>query len=405
MGPGGRRAALLLVAIVSVNASYTVLIPFVPDLQERMAAGPSVVALAFALFAAGKAAAQPVGGIWVDRWRPGGVAFVSLLVAAAGIALTAVARDPLSLLTGRICWGLGEGLVTPALYAGMAALCRQYGLSTSRMMGYFGSAAVSGFLLGPLVAGLATPLGLEALFLTGAVATVVTAFGVLVAIPAPTPPAPAPDTAPGTAAPGRWWTWVLVLGALDMVTNLSYSALEPVLPLHLDAGRDASARGAIAVVFVIGLATFGLCTWLLGRHAERLRLVTLVKVGLALSAVGLAGLATSTATLPVAAWFVLIMTGQAVLYLTARRGVVELRSAMTRQGKAFGLFGLASDVGNIIGPVVGVALYAWTGSGSFVLLGALSGLLLAGLTVAARRSRPVAGPVRLPEPAERGGAG
>lgn len=409
-GAGRRRAALLLVAVVSVNASYTVLIPFVPDLQERAGAGPTVVALTFALFAATKALAQPVGGFFVDRWRPGGVACVALIVAAAGIALTAVARDPTALLAGRVCWGLGEGLVTPALYAGMAELCRRHGMPTSRMTGYFGSAAVSGFLLGPLVAGVAAPVGLEALFLAGAAATVLTAFGVLAALPAATPapaddpaqdPAqdPARDTGTGTSAAsatgaGSWWVWVLALGALDMVTNLSYSALEPVLPIHL-SGSGASARGTISVVFVVGLATFGVCSWLLGRLAERLRLVTLVKIGLAFSAVGLAGLATSASVVPVAAWFVLVMVGQATLYVTARRGVAELRSAATRRGAAFGLFGLASDVGNVIGPLVGVALYAWSGRVTFVLLGALSGLLLAGLVAAARRPRPPRPPAPL----------
>ncbi|ROP35776.1 homoserine O-acetyltransferase MetX [Saccharothrix texasensis] len=397
MSPGRSRAALLFGALLSVNASYTLLIPFVPDLEERAGANPTVVALTFAVFAGAKAAAQPFGGMWVDRWRPGDVGCVALLIAAAGIVVTAIARDPATLLAGRALWGVGEGLVTPALYAGMAALCRRYDLPTSRMMGNFGTFAVAGFLLGPLAAGIAAPFGLDALFLFGAAVTAVTAFGLRWAVPrdvpAPVDEEQADDTAAGTAATGgRWWTWVLALGALDLFTNLTYSALEPVLPLYLSADGAESARGAISLVFAIGLAAFGVVSWLLGRYASRLGLVAMAVVGLAFAAVGTAGLYASAEVWPVAACFVVLMVGQAALYLTARRGVVELRSAMTRQGKAFGLFGLVSDIGNILGPLLGVALYELTGRVSFLVIGALSGLLLAALVVGARRSRAVPGP-------------
>ncbi|GLZ33859.1 MFS transporter [Lentzea sp. NBRC 105346] len=371
---GQGRAALLLIAVISVNASYTVLIPFVPSLEERVGAGPLVIALMFALFAATKALFQPVGGWWVDRWRPNAVACVSLLLAAVGILITAFASDSVTLLVGRSVWGVGEGLVSPALYAGMSALCKVYGISTSRMMGNFGSAAIAGFLLGPLIAGVATPLGLESLFLIGAVVTGATAFGLLRAIP----PSTVETVSESSASPGptgkRFWLWVLMLGALDMFTSIIYSALEPVLPLYLSGEHDSSARGVISIVFAVGLATSGLSMFVLGRYAEQVRLTTMIRVGLGLLAVGLAGTAISAGVVAVASWFVVFMVGYAALFLSARRGVVELKSAA---GKAFGVFGLISDVGSVVGPIVGVVLYELTGRLSFVLLGAVSGLLLA----------------------------
>jgi MFS family permease len=386
MGAGQRRALLLLVAVLSVNASYTVLIPFVPDLEERIGAGPVTIALMFALFAAAKALFQPVGGWWVDRWRPRAVACVALNVAAVGIVMTAFAEDSVTLLVGRFVWGIGEGLVTPALYAGMSALCGRYAISSSRMMGNFGSAAVAGFLLGPLVAGVASPFGLQTLFVAGAIVTSLTAFGLLYAIP---------DTAvverersprqPGAA--GRWWVWVVVLGLLDLFTHLVYTSLEPLLPLYLSGATEDSARGAISVVFVVGLATSAVCMWALGRFTERIGLVPLIATGLAFLGTGLAGMAVSAAVVPVAAAFMVVMVGYAVLFLTARRGIVELKSAAANQGTAFGLFGLVSDVGNVLGPVVGVVLYELTGRVSFVVLGAVSGLLIMVLATQASRWR------------------
>jgi predicted MFS family arabinose efflux permease len=51
------------------------------------------------------------------------------------------------------------------------------------------------------------------------------------------------------------------------------------------------------------------------------------------------------------------------------------------------LFGLVSDVGNVLGPVAGVVLYELTGRTSFILLGALSGLLAVVLATQASRWR------------------
>jgi MFS family permease len=384
MGAGQRRALLLLVAVISVNASYTVLIPFVPDLEERVGAGPVTIALVFALFAAAKALFQPVGGWWVDRWRPRAGACVALNIAAVGIVLTAFATDAVTLLVGRFVWGIGEGLVTPALYAGMSALCKRYDIAAGRMMGNFGSAAVAGFLLGPLVAGVAAPFGLEALFVAGAVLTSLTAFGLLYAIPDA-----AVEPAASTASGGRnrWWAWVLVLGVLDLFTHLVYTALEPLLPLYLSGAAEGSARGAISVVFVVGLATSAVSMWALGRYTERFGLVPMIGTGLAVLGVGLAAMAVSASVVPVAAAFVVVMVGYAILFLTARRGIVELKSAADSQGTAFGLFGLVSDVGNVLGPVAGVVLYELTGRTSFILLGALSGLLVVVLASQAPRWR------------------
>ncbi|MEV7128451.1 MFS transporter [Streptomyces sp. NPDC093260] len=392
MKPGRRRIALLLAAVISVNASYTVMIPFVPDLEDRAGAGPVVVALTFALFAGAKALAQPVGGWWVDRWRADRVAMLSMLTAAAGIALTALARDSATLLTARVVWGIGEGLVSPALYAGMTALCRQHEIPTSRMMGNFGSAAVAGFLLGPLIAGAAVPVGLTGLFLAGAVITAATAVGLVLAIPgqqAPQPeeetePAPGADAPAAGPAPTRWWVWALLLGGLDMFTFLVYSALEPLLPEYLSSGADSSARTVISVVFVAGLAVSGLAMWLLGRFTLPLR--TLAATGLGFTAVGLCAMAATAHFVAVGLSFMVYMFGYSTLFLTARRGIVELKAATSDDGKAFGLFGLVSDLGNVLGPLLGVALYAVNHRLPFLLLGAVSGLVLLALAAVARRT-------------------
>jgi len=88
------------------------------------------------------------------------------------------------------------------------------------------------------------------------------------------------------------------------------------------------------------------------------------------------------------------MVGYALLFLAARRAILELPAAKTHQGKAFGLFGAVSDVGNVAGPVLGTVLYELTGRLAFVLLGALPGVLLGALlaTTGRRAAKPVLAP-------------
>ena len=414
------RVAALLGTVVCVNAAYTVLIPFVPELPARLGASQFAVGLAFTLFAGGKLLAQPVGGVAVDRWGPRGVAVLALGLVAAGTVATALAGDTGTLLVGRTAWGLGEGVLTPALYAGMTHLCHRYQLPTARMVGRFGSAAIAGFLVGPLVTGLAGGVGFRALFLLGAAVTVLSAFALARVLPPAAPPAepdaPVPsdapvtsdtavtaDTAvtsdtPGSRSVGRWWVWVLVFGCLDLVTNLTYSALEPVLPLHL-AGGTGDSRAAVSAVFASGLAVFGVTAWLVGRAGERLPVVRLVRIGLAVSVVGVAGLAVSDRLVPVLGFFAVVMVGQSALYLAARRGVIEVRAGLSRHGRAFGLFGATSDLGNVLGPSLGTALHGWLGQGVFPLLAAPSAALL--LALRSLRA-PTTGPLAAGAPAGSG---
>jgi MFS family permease len=187
--------------------------------------------------------------------------------------------------------------------------------------------------------------------------------------------------------------WALLLGGLDMFTFLVYSALEPVLPVYLSDGAQASARTAISAVFVTGLAVSGLTMWLLGRYTPPLR--TLVATGLGLTAVGLCAMAASAHVVAVGGSFMVYMFGYATLFLAARRGIVELKAATANDGKAFGLFGLVSDIGNVLGPVIGMALYEVTDRLPFLLLGAVSGLVLPVLAAAGRRRGTLPGSARV----------
>ncbi len=395
------RVGLLLGTVIAVNAAYTVLIPFVPELPARIHAGPVAVGLAFTLFAAGKLLAQPVGGVVVDRWGPRVVAVASLGLIAVGTVATALAGDAATLLLGRVVWGIGEGVLTPALYAGITFLCSTYHLPTTRLLGQFGSAANIGFLIGPLVTGLAGGLGFRTIFLLGAGLTVSSALAlgwVLPTTPRTEPPEPA-QAQPAEAATSsgrRWWVLVLVFGVLDLAGNLIYSALEPVLPLYL-AGGSAGARSAVSLVFAVGLAVFVLSVWVIGRLGERVTLPRLVQIGLVVFVLAVSGLALGSGLGSVLVFFAIAMIGHSALYLAARRGVLAVRTGLAGRGRAFGLFGATSDLGNMIGPTLGTTLFGWVGALVFPLLA----IPCAALFLGVRMMRTPIAPTEPVEPVHR----
>ncbi len=388
--------ALLLSTVVAVNGAYTALIPFVPELHARIHAGPTAIGLVFTLFAGAKLLTQPIGGFLADRCGPRIVAVSSLAFVTAGTVATALAGNTATLLIGRTAWGIGEGMLTPALYAGVTYLCSTYHIPTTRLLAQFGSAANIGFVLGPLVTGLAGGLGFRAIFLLGAAFTALSALALSRVLPAgaqtrlPNPDEERPAEAPRT--PGRWWVWVLVFGVLDLAGNLIYAALEPVLPLYLAEG-SASTRSEVSLVFALGLVVFVVAVWVFGRYGERVSLARLVRIGLVVFVPAVSGLVFSPRLGPVLGFFAVAMIGHSVLYLAARRGVIAVRTGLTGQGRAFGLFGTTSDLGNMIGPTLGITLFGWVGPLVFPLLAVPSALLFVGVYV-------IRTPIAVPEPIE-----
>lgn len=370
---------MILLTVMSVNAAYTVLIPLVPQIQRRAGLTETGVSLVFAIYAGAKAVAQPLGGLWTDRWSARRVALVALLMVAAFVCLLATARTAAGVLAARAGWGVGEGLLTPALYQGTADLCARSAIPINRAMAWFGASAVTGLLLGPAFAALAAGLGLFWLCTTCSAVTVVTGLGVYAAQREP-PKAGTQTPAAASAAariPQRTWlTTVLLFGTLDLLTNLAYSGLEPTIPLYL---RPPDTR-QISVVFMLGMTTFGVTSLLLGRRRNGRGPAGLIVLGCLVGAAGFAGFSLGTGVWTVAASMAIVMVSQPMLYLAARWGTAQLRESNGPVGLAFGVFGAISDAGYMLGPLVSVALVNAVGSAGFAFMGLIGalGLLTAG---------------------------
>jgi MFS transporter, DHA1 family, multidrug resistance protein len=381
--------AALLLGVAMMNVAYTMLIPLVPELTGRFGLSALGVAAAFSGFAMAKALAQPVGGVLVDRVaRLSVLASVGLCVTAGAIVGLAYATAGWQVLAWRLAWGVAEGVTMPALYRLASAIGTGSGRGTTRVMGWFGAAAVSGMAAGPAIVGVLHPhLGFKGVFLAGAALTA-TSGGLLLSLGHVTAHEAGDEAEPVPAAAQRTTGSLAILVGLfagvDLLNNAVYAALEPVVPLHLEDTTSADAVHTTALLFASGLVVFAVVSATCARLVETRPLLVVSGVAFWVAAAGLAlaGLVDGIAVF--FAGFLLFMATQPVLYVVARRGVSLL--PRERLGRAYGAFGFVSDIGFIAGPLLGALLYATVEGATFVVLAAAAAA--AGLGALATRRLP-----------------
>lgn len=363
--------AALLLAIAMTNVAYTMLIALVPELTGRFGMSTLAVAAAFSGFALAKAVAQPVGGVLGDRLpRPPVLAFALQCLTAGAVFGLAFASSGWQVLVWRLAWGMAEGLAMPVLYGLVSTLGADTGLGTTRVMSWFAGAAVTGMAAGPALVGLLHSfLGFTGVFLAGGSLTAVSGVLLLTIRSRPVEElVEKPEVR--RASPATLAVFVGIFAAIDLLNNVLYAAMEPVLPLHIEATSRADALRVTSALFTAGLVVFGIVSVTCARFVERWPLLVVTAVAFWASAAGLLVIGVVGGVAAVAAGFVVFMATEPVLYVVARRGVSLVPA--DRLGRAYGAFGLVSDIGFIVGPTVGSLLYGHLGAGTFVALAGLA---------------------------------
>jgi MFS family permease len=365
--------AALLLSAAMMNVAYTMLVPLVPELTGRFQMSPLEVAAAFSGFALAKALAQPLGGILVDRTaRPQLLGFIGLSLTAATVVGLAFATAGWQVLAWRLAWGAAEGLVMPVLYQLASSLGAGSRFGTTRVMGWFGGCCTAGMVIGPAVVGLLYPvLGFTGVFLAGAAVTAgggVLLLGLrVVAVDEPEPVEQ--SVATRTRAVRMLVVLVGLFAVVDLINNALFAALEPVVPLHLDR-LTGNGVAYTSVIFTAGLAVFMIVAMTCARFVESRPLLVISAIAFGAEAIGLAAIGLFDGIVAMTAGLLLFMTAEPVLYLVARRGVNLV--PRHQLGRAFGAFGLVSDIGFIVGPLLGALAYYQLGTSAFLIMAAVA---------------------------------
>lgn len=362
-GAGRTLATLAGIVFLRVAGVSLVLAGFV---DHALALGGDVrgAGLAFAAYPLALAALMLPLAAASDRLGRRPVLVGGLAVAAVGAAMCAWAPSLAWLGVGRLVQGAG------AINGVALAAAGETGAPDrrARRMAALGAAAGGGFAVGLVLGALLLPLvGMRALFLVQAAASLLLVPAVLRTVPRAAPPAP---LARARGAPAA----VLALGGASFALSLSMTGLLFLSPLLLEGAAWPYAALVTLMVLPGGLGMF-----LAARLADcgRAR-----EVGLASAA--LLALSPLAFVLDAAVWLVL---AAGILFFVGHSSLSALLPALAqdaahpeRRGAAQGVQSTAQYLGSAAGAAVAAALWP-----SGALLAAL--FLAAGALVAAGVAR------------------
>jgi MFS family permease len=360
--PSRRRQALVFwtaTALIAVDTIlFTMVVPALPEFQERDGFSDPVAALIFAAFPVGMLATALAAARLVDVVGRRPVMILAALVLMAATLAFAAAEGAALLSLARGIQGLAAGLVWTA---GLAAISDVY---PQQELGFrMGLAEAAGGVMGlvgpPFAGALIETIGLDATFYIAA------ALPALVLVPVFLVPETRRVGAPASARllPDlrRLWTVPAArVAAVTLATAAGALALvEPLLPLDLADRLDLSSLG-VGIVFAIGFAAYLLLVPVAGRWSDRRGRRTPIVVGGVLMVAGFPFIAIGPAWLVTVA-FAVAGAGMAAMIAPSGPLMVEAVDAAGMAGR-YGLSAAALTVifalGYAVGPLLGAAASA-----------------------------------------------
>jgi MFS transporter, DHA1 family, solute carrier family 18 (vesicular amine transporter), member 1/2 len=347
--------ATVLIAVDTIL--FTMVVPALPEYQDRYGFSDAVASLIFAAFPVGQLATALMAAGLVDRVGRRPVMILAALVLAAATLAFALANGVPMIAVARFVQGLAAGLVWTAGLAAISDIYPQEQLGFR--MGLAETAGGATGLAGPLVAGaLIAAVGLDATFF---LATALPALALI-------PTLLVPETRRGPATTSRLLPdlrrlWAIptarVAGIVLAAAAAVLALVEPLLPLDLADRLELSSLG-VGLVFAIGLLAYFLLVPIAGRWSDVRGRRTPVVVGGALMVAGLPFIAVGPAW-SVAVAFAVVGAGMAAMIAPTGPLMVE---AVDEAGMA-GRYGLSSAaltvifaIGYVIGPLAGAAAAA-----------------------------------------------
>ncbi len=359
---------------------FGIILPILPGEAARMGATPAAIGVLVASYSAVQLVLAPIWGRTSDRIGRRPVLLIGLAGSAFAYGLFALAGSWLLLLISRLIDGASGATVNVA----QAYLAdRVAPADRAKAMGMIGASIGAGFIVGPLLGGLAVTRGpATAGWLAAAItaANLVAAWRILPESTRIDHPEPPPPTRPD---PFR----IALPLAVVFLATLAFTVMYVVFPLWGEqvAGADRSTIGYWFAM--VGLVTMLVQGGLLGRIVARLGEARTAWVGTALLALGLGLVPEVAGAGRVSIWPVLIILGSGYgLAGPAMLGLVSRLTGSKRQGRVLGVAQSVSSAARIIGPVAaGVVMGLGGAELAFRVGAAIAGAgLVAALALGAR---------------------
>ena len=368
-------------SIVFLDAMlFGAIIPLLPTFADDYDLTKLEAGLLLGAYGGGALVGGIPGGLLVGRIGPKRGVFVGLLALAVASLGFALAGGAVALGIARFAQGLASATTWAGALAWVAVSVPRE--RRGQALGTVFGLAVAGFVVGPILGGVAELTGVRPAFAVIALVAALLAAGVAV-VESPGRELRSPG-AIARALRDRGFVGGLWLNTLPA---LFFGTLDVLVPLRLDdAGYGALA---IAAVFATaGLIEVGVNP-VVGRLSDERGRLLPIRASLAASVVVSLAIAFATEPLVVAALVIAASISFGGFYTPGMALVADrAEHAGLAQGIGFGVMNSAWAAGALVGPVVGGALAETFGDAvPYVLCGALCAATLVAVTRGAARLR------------------
>ena len=363
---------LILAAGCLVSAmSMRVIDPVVPAVARDLGVSVETAALLASAFTFPYALGQPILGSLGDALGKAKIIKISLTIALACIALAAVAPDIEALFLARIVGGAAAGGIIPLAFALVGDRFpfadRQIALSRLLM------AIIAGQMLGALGSGvLASYAGWRASLAVASALTLAALLVIMVQLkPRPHPERPRFTLAGMRAGYAQVFTnpKSLVCFAAVFAEGIVIFGLFPFIAVLLEQRGAGGLKEAGFVLAGFGIGGF-LYTFLVPSMLPRIGLMSMIRSGGAISALGFAALGLGASWPAEMAAFVLIGVGFYMVHNSLQTEATEL--APDNRGAAVAAHAFFFFLGQAAGPLLYAAGLAGMGHAPTLLLAAAS---------------------------------
>ncbi|HYT98818.1 MAG TPA: MFS transporter [Gemmatimonadales bacterium] len=373
------RLGVIFLTVLIDLIGFGIIMPILPMYAQRFGAqGIGYGALVF-VFSAMQFLATALLGRLSDRIGRRPILLTTMLFNAAGYVLFAFAPSYAVLFLARVISGFASGNISAA-QAYVADITPP--AERARGMGTIGAAFGIGFVLGPMIGGLADHyLGHVAPGLIAAGLSLInflSASAILRESLATEHRTARPllDFGHMGAALGREQLRPLML--VWLIAPFAFAGYTVALPLHATAALGWGAKELGWLFVVIGTIAAAVQGFLFGRIERRTGARALLVVGLFGMAVSIAAVPYAATSLQLYAWTVPLAFANS-LFAPAASGLVSIYADPTEQGTILGAAQAFAALGRSLGPLA--AGWAYDGFGqrtAFLLAGAV--MLVAGVS-------------------------
>ncbi len=409
------RSPLLLMALTVLIdfTGFGLIIPLLPFWAQRLGANAVGVGLILTVYALAQFIFTPLLGSLSDRYGRKPIIITSLLIETTSLALTALAGSLPILLLIRFMGGIGASNIGSAQAVVSDVTNKQ---DRAKGMGLIGASIGLGFVIGPLLGGLLSPLGTTLPFWVAASLALANALLVIFLLPETHPtrtaisqraysspsvggqsgrgvtlraprrspghaPTRFPDVSPEKMETRTSWqlaAWrdalrsptLVALIVTNLLFTLAFTAMEALFPLFSQHIFRWGATQNGYLFTYIGCIVIIMQGGLVGRLVKRWNEQSVLLAGLGLLALGLILLAFSNQLALLLLSVGLLSIGDGAVTPTLST-LLSFSSTQETQGATLGLAQGVAGLGRSVGPLVAGAAYILAPGTPFIAGGIL----------------------------------